>query len=130
MLLVDPVVRVILCRCGGMAFWSASPFCVACHHLSFPPGKEDQTSKAVLSWDTSCPLVPGPQPVLLRKGNLTGFTRRKEEKVQTCGFDEVILGLKQTGSAGSPVFPSDEGKEPVNQTQATCTLLQEGASEQ
>lgn len=95
MLLVDPVVCVISCRCGGKAFWLASCFCIGCHHLSSPPGKEDQPSKAVLPWNTSYPLAPGLQPVLLRKGILTGFTRRKEEKAQTCGFEEVILGLRQ-----------------------------------
>lgn len=74
-----------------------------------------------------CPLAPGPQPALLRKGNFTGLTRRREEKVQTYGFEEVIPDLKQALTLlFSPVMGKTKpGKEPVNQTQATRTLLQE-----
>lgn len=83
--------------------------------------------KALLPREPLCPLAPGPQLALLRKGNFTGFTRRREEKGQTYGFEEVIPGLKQALTLlFSPVMgKAKPGKEPVNQTQATCTLLRE-----
>lgn len=74
-----------------------------------------------------CPAACGPQQALLRKGNFTGFTRRGKEKAQTCGFEEVTPYLKQALTLlFSPVMgKAKTGKEPVNQTQATRTLLQE-----
>lgn len=77
-------------------------------------GKE---GKVLCPREPMCPLAPGPQLALLRKGNVTGFTRGRDEEVQTYGFEEVILGLKQALTLlFSPVMGEAKlGKESVNQ---------------